>query len=515
MNLIRAATTVGSYTAISRVFGLVREILLSHILGAGTLADAFVVAFKFPNFFRRFFAEGAFNAAFVPQIARCLANGDAEQGRALAKELAQKVFSCLAWFLFVFVVVVELTTPHIIPLLAPGFATTPERLDLAIQFTRITFPYILFISLSALLAGVLNSLYHFAAAAAAPILLNLMMIAALVFYPYTNLEPGFALCWSVFLAGLVQFGWLYWVCRQLDFKFWLKWPQVTDDVKKVLKLMVPGTIGAGVMQINLFIDMMLASLLPTGSLSYLYYADRLNHLPLSIFGVAIGTALLPSLSQCWRQGDVKKAYRQQNTALNFALQLTIPATVGLIVLSYPLIDLIFGHGHFQASDVQKTAPALAAFAFGLPAYVMGKVFVTTYFACEDTSTPVKIGLICVATNLALNLLLMPFFKHVGMAIATSIAAWINTFLLAIFLKKRNLFGFPKALFLNTLKITFVSLLMGGLLLYIQYWTSATGLKSMSKILEMVILVGAGGVFYLAFGYGVGIRPLSPLKSEVS
>ena len=342
MNLIRAAATVGSYTAISRVFGLVREILLSHILGAGTLADAFVVAFKFPNFFRRFFAEGAFNAAFVPQIARRLANKDEKLGQASAKDLAQKVFSCLAWFLFVFVLVVELTTPYVIPLLAPGFATTPERLDLAIQFTRITFPYILFISLSALLGGVLNSLHHFAAAAAAPILLNLMMIAALLFYPYTNLEPGPALCWSVFLAGLVQFGWLYWTCQKLDFKFWLQWPQITDDVKKVLKLMVPGTIGAGVMQINLFIDMMLASLLPTGSLSYLYYADRLNHLPLSIFGVAIGTALLPSLSKCWRKGDVKRAYHQQNTALNFALQLTIPSTVGLIVLSYPLIDLIFG-----------------------------------------------------------------------------------------------------------------------------------------------------------------------------
>ena len=272
MNLIRAATTVGSYTAISRAFGLLREILLSHILGANTLADAFVVAFKFPNFFRRFFAEGAFNAAFVPQIARCLANGDVQQGRLLAQALAQKVFSCLAWFLVGFVLMVEFTTPQLIPLLAPGFATTPERLELAIQFTRITFPYILFISLSALLAGVLNSLYHFAAAAAAPILLNLIMIAALILYPYTSLEPGFALCWSVFLAGLVQFSWLYWVCLQLDFKFWLKWPQLTADVKKILKLMVPGTIGAGVMQINLFIDMMLASLLPIGSLSYLYYA---------------------------------------------------------------------------------------------------------------------------------------------------------------------------------------------------------------------------------------------------
>jgi putative peptidoglycan lipid II flippase len=512
MNLLRAATTVGSYTAISRIFGLIREIFLSHILGAGIIADAFVVAFKFPNFFRRFFAEGAFNAAFVPQFAGLLTGKDSQQSYFLAKELAQKVFSNLAWFLFIFVVFVELTTPYLIPLLAPGFATTPEQLNLAIQFTRITFPYILFISLSALLAGVLNSLHHFAAAAAAPILLNLMMISALVFYPQTGMEPAFVLCWSVFLAGLIQFAWLYWACQKLDFKFWLTWPQLTADVKKVLKLTVPGTIGAGVMQINLFIDMMLASLLPAGSLSYLYYADRLNHLPLSIFGVAIGTALLPMLSKAWRQGNQEQAYHSQNIALDFALQLTIPAAVGLMVLSYPLIDLIFGHGHFQKADVWATAPALAAFAFGLPAYVTGKVFATTYFACEDTSTPVKVAILCVITNFGLNLLFMPFFKHVGMALATSLAAWLNTIVLAVILKRRRLFYFSRSLLNKVFRVNLVSMLMGIILICVQYQWPLENISTYYKIIKTLSLVGLGGAFYLIFGYKAGIRPLKHFSS---
>ncbi len=511
MNLLRAATTVGSYTAVSRIFRLIREILLSHVLGASVITDAFVVAFKFPNFFRRFFAEGAFHAAFVPQFAGKLVDSEFSSGQKAAQALAQNVFSCLAWFLFFFVVLVEVATPYLIPILAPGFTTTPERMELAITFTRITFPYILFISLSALLAGVLNSLDRFAAAAATPVLLNLMMIAGLGLYIPLNMEPGIAVCWSVFLAGIVQFVWLYQACRRVHFRFWLTWPSLTQDVKKVLKIMLPGTIGAGVMQINLFIDMMLASLLPTGSLSYLYYADRLNHLPLSIFGVAIGTALLPSLSRYWRQGDHHQAHHNQNLALEFALQLTIPAATGLIVLSYPLIDLVFGHGHFTHQDVQATAPVLAAFALGLPAYVAGKVFATTFFACEDTKTPVQVAIVCILVNFCLNLLFIPFFKHIGMALATSAAAWINTFILALLLKQRGLFHFSYSLMNSTFRIGAASLLMGGILYFGQKQWSFLELQSVFKILGIVGWVGFGATLYLILGYSFGIRPLQRIK----
>ncbi len=502
MQLIKAVTTVGGYTALSRILGLIREILMSHVLGASLIADAFVVAFKFPNFFRRFFAEGAFNATFVPQFAGRLA----EKGPESAMNLAEHVFSVMAWFLFGFVIVVELTAPQLMPFLAPGFITTPERLELAVQFTRITFPYILFISLSALLAGVLNSLDRFAAAAAAPILLNIMMIGALLVFPTINIEPGFALSASVFLAGIVQFAWLYWVCKKAKVSLSLKIPVLTEDVRKVLRLMIPGTIGAGVMQINLLVDMILASLLPSGSLSYLYYADRLNQLPLSIFGVAIGTALLPPLSRYWRQGEVDKALATQSSALELGMQLTVPAAVGLVVLSFPLINLIFGHGHFTIMDVEATAPTLAAFALGLPAYVSGKVFATTFFAQQDTKTPVKVAIVAVISNLILNLILMQYLQHVGMALATSISAWINVTLLAILLKRKKQFVFSKVFLKMLFKILLLSGLMATALLFCQSYLPRSPETLTCQIILTLGYVFLGGFIYLGGGYLIGVRP---------
>ena len=508
MQLLRAATTVGAYTALSRILGLIREILMSHVLGAGLISDAFVVAFKFPNFFRRFFAEGAFNAAFVPQFAGRLA----QQGLVPAKILADHVFSVMAWFLLVFVAGVEIFAADLMPYLAPGFITTPERLSLATEFTRITFPYILFISLSSLLAGVLNSIDRFAAAAAAPILLNIMMIAALLVFPTLRMEPGFVLSVSVFIAGVVQFLWLYWVCGRTNINLRLGLPVLTDDVKKVLKLMIPGAIGAGVMQINLLVDMILASLLPTGSLSYLYYADRLNQLPLSIFGVAIGTALLPPLSRYWRKGDVEKALQTQITALEIALQLTVPAAIGLIVLSHLLIKLIFGHGHFTATDVAATAPTLAAFALGLPAYVVGKVFSTTYFAREDTTTPVKAAVICVVSNFIMNLIFMKWFLHIGMALATSLSAWINVIILGALLKRDGFFVFSRQLLIMTLKVVVLSAVMGLLLVFLQDTFPNNATSIFGEILITLGYVFIGILSYCLGGYAIGIRPWVSLRA---
>jgi putative peptidoglycan lipid II flippase len=365
MRLVLAVATVGGFTGLSRVFGLAREMLMSHFIGASVIADAFIVAFKFPNFFRRFFAEGAFNAAFVPEFAGVLS----KNGKDEAYNLANQVFSWLTLVLCIFVGLVVLFTPSIIHIIAPGFCDTPERLYYAIEFTRITFPYILCISLAALLAGILNSLDRFAAAAATPILLNIFMIIALLMLTE---NPGFALSLGVIIAGVVQLLWLYFVAARHGFCLKLQMPRLNDSVRKILKLMVPGAIGAGVMQINIFIDMMLASTLPTGSLAYLYYADRLNQLPLSIFGVAIGTVLLPNLSKAIRNNEQKKAFILQEKSMLLGLRLSIPAAVGLIILSFPLISLIYGHGSFTEHDVNVTAPALAAFALGLPAYVLSK-----------------------------------------------------------------------------------------------------------------------------------------------
>lgn len=454
MRLIRAMATVGGFTGVSRIFGLVRESLMSHIIGASAITDAFLVAFKFPNFFRQIFAEGAFNAAFVPQFSGKLAT----QGMDAAKLLAEHVLAILMTTLILFVMIVVIATPWIIDMMAPGFSSTPERLDMAITFTRITFPYILFISLAALLSGVLNSLNRFAAAAAAPIILNIVMIGAMLIYAYADLKIGHALSWGVFLAGFLQLAWLYWACWRLGFRLKIRMPRLTPEVRKIMRLMVPGAIGAGVMNINLFLDMIFASLLPSGSISFLHYANRLNLLPLSLFGVAMGTALLPSLSRHIRLGEEEKAKASQGLAVEVSLQLTIPAALGLVLLSYPIIALIYG---LKGDDITATAAALAAFATGIPAYVLGKVFVTGFFARQDTTTPVKIALVSITCNVILNMALMGPFSHIGLAMATSIAAWVNAGLQLIILQRRGWFSLTPQIQMTAVKVSVAASAMGG------------------------------------------------------
>ncbi len=473
---------------------------MSHFLGAGLMADAFVVAFKFPNFFRRFFAEGAFNAAFVPIFAGELAEG----GKKEAQKIAMDVFSFMTFFLTGFCVLVVIATPSIIHILAPGFATTPERMDLAVNFIRITFPYILFISLTALLGGILNSIHKFASAAAAPILLNIIMISSLLLAGEFGFDPGYSLCTAVFIAGIVQFAWLYIVCTRYDFALRLHFPKITPKVKKILKLMGPGTIGAGVMQVNIFIDLMLASFLPTGALAYLYYADRLNQLPLSIFGVAISTALLPLLSKQIRLGEDTSARHTTNQAIEMALQLTMPATVGLVALAYPIIGLIYGHGKFDEAAIQATAPTLAAFAVGLPAYVVGKVLSTCFFARQDTKTPVKVALVSVSVNLALNFLLIWKLEHIGLALSTGLAAWANAGILAYVMKKRGWYNlYNKGLLVFFAKVTLACTLMAFALLGGQSLIRAPE-SLFGEIMSVLGFIGAALVIYMMISHFFGL-----------
>ncbi len=506
MNLFKAATTVGGWTAISRFLGMLREMLMSHYMGASVISDAFVVAFKFPNFFRRFFAEGAFNAAFVPQFAGKLT----EDGLPAAKKMATEAFSVMAWFLFGFVLLIELLTPFVMPLIAPGFSSTPERVELATTFTRITFPYILCISLTALLAGMLNSVERFWAASAAPVLLNITMIIALLMIPHTAINSGTLLSISVFVAGILQLGWLYFSCARQNLSIPLKIPTLTPDVRQLVKKMIPGMIGAGVMQINLLIDLQLASFLPVGSMSYLYYADRLYQLPMSIFGVAIGTALLPSLSKLWRAGDKNEALRLQNKALTFALFMNMPAAVGLIVLSHPLISLLFGHGQFTVADVAQTAPTLAAFASGLPAYVAAKVFATTFFSQNDTRTPVIVGGFAILGNLVLNLCLMPYLLHIGLALSTSLSAYGQAIALGIILYKRDLFKLNWDFVNFTVKITMISICMGCIVTYAPKGLSSIFALNNSQTVghygDAILVLGGcviGSLFYMAISHLCG------------
>ncbi len=434
MSLFRAMATVGSLTMASRILGFARDVAVAASLGAGPMADAFFVAFKFPNFFRRLFGEGAFNSAFVPIFAGLVAT----HGRLAALGFAEQALAVLVTALLVLQIVAIAAMPWLMLVLAPGFADEPAQFALAIELTRITFPYLLFICLVALMSGMLNALDRFAAAAAAPILLNLAMLVAVAGWPILGLaSAAHGLAWGVFVAGVLQLIWLSVGLQRAGVVLRLPRPRLTPEVRRLLRLMGPGAIGAGVTQINLLIDIILASLLPTGSVSYLYYADRVNQLPLGILGAAIGTALLPMLSRQIRSGMTDAAANAQSRALEYALVLGVPSTIGLVLLCQPIIAVLFERGAFGPDETAATSAALAAFAIGLPAYLMVKVFATCFFAREDTTTPVKIAIVAVGFNLVLNLLLMQVLAHVGLALSTALAGYLNAGLLGLALHRRG------------------------------------------------------------------------------
>ena len=459
MALLRPIATIGGYTLVSRVLGFLRDVLVAAYLGAGPVADAFFVAFKFPNFFRRLFAEGAFNAAFVPIFAGMVATS----GREAARRFAEDAMAVLLAALFALLVAAELAMPWIMRGLAPGFVADPVKFTLAVELTRITFPYLLFISLVSLQGGVLNSLDRFSAVAFTPVLLNLCLIGGLIGLAGLTPTPGHALAWGVAGAGVAQFLWLAWATGRAGMSLSLPRPRLTPEVKRLLTLMLPAALGAGVVQVNLLVDIVIASLLPTGAVSYLYYADRIYELPLAVIGIAIGTTLLPALSRQARRGATAEAVATLNRGLEAALLLSLPATAALAILPLPIISVLFERGAFGAAEAAATASALAAYAAGLPAYVLIKVLTPGFYAREDTRTTVKIAVVCVIANTAVALALMGPFAHVGIAFATAVSAWINVAALAVILKRRGHLVPDAELLKRTPRMIMASLIMGGVL----------------------------------------------------
>jgi putative peptidoglycan lipid II flippase len=433
MALIRFAATVGGYTLASRVLGFLRDVLIARYVGAGMVSDAFFVAFKLPNLFRRLFAEGAFNLAFVPLFA-----GRVEtSGQAPARAFAEDALAVLLWALVAVTILAEIAMPWLMYAFAPGFSADPAKFDLAVALTRLTFPYLLMVSLVSLLGGVLNSVERFAAAASAPILLNLCLIAGLVIFGPRLATPGHALAWAVAVAGIVQFLWLAWNCQRAGLLPALPRPRLTPGVRRLLVVMAPAAVGAGVQQLNLFVDVIIASLLPTGAVSFLYYADRVVQLPLGVVGVALGTALLPTLSRRLRAGEAAAAAESQSRAIEFAMLLILPAAAALITVAGPIITVLFERGAFEAADSAASAGALMAFAAGLPAFVLIKVLAPGYFAREDTRTPLKVAAACLVANVVLNLILIWPLAHVGIALASSLSSWLNVALLSLGLARRG------------------------------------------------------------------------------
>jgi putative peptidoglycan lipid II flippase len=493
-SLIKSFATVSSWTLVSRVLGFVRDMQMAAILGASPLSDAFLVAFKLPNFFRKLFAEGAFNAAFVPLFSGTLAS----EGKDVARQFAREALSALTFVLLVFSALAMLAMPWITNFMAPGFDQDPEKFATTVELSRITFPYLLFISITSLLVGVLNSMDKFAAGAAAPILLNLCFIIGLGFFAQSAETPAHAAAWAVFAAGVAQCLMLLWCVRRAGMWPAPALPRFTPRVKQLLLLMGPATIGSSVAQISLFIDVILASSIPQ-AVSYLYYADRVNEFPLGIIGIAIGTAVLPLLSRQWRLGETQSAQNTQNRALELAFFFSTPATVALMVIGLPIVSVLFEHGQFTAEDSRMTSYAMFAYAAGLPAFVAVKILLCGFFANRDTKTPVKIAGICVASNIALNIALIELLKpygigHVGLAAASAITGWMNACLLAYGLHKRGMFAPDARLFSRLWRQLLAALVMAAVLYGVfvpleVYFTQPH--SKWERMLALIAMVAAG------------------------
>lgn len=433
MHFARALFTVSGLTIVSRVAGFLRDTLTAMLLGAGPMADAYFVAQRLPNLFRSLFAEGAFAAAFVPLYAA----EDKRMGREAAQRFAGEALALLLAVLIPFSLLLMVFMPWIIQLLAPGFMENHEKFAATVRFSRITFPYLTLISITALQGGVLNALGKFGPAAAAPIALNIVLIIALSLTRVFDWQVGETLAWAMMVAGAAQALWLAWSCRRAAVAIPLLWPRLTTASVRLFKQVGPGAIGAGAAQINLLLSTILASLLPTGAVSYLFYADRLNQLPLGIVGIAVATTLLPLLSRHTESGDDDKVRHYISRAIEFCLALGIPATIGLALAASPIISTLFEHGEFSRTDTVETAKALAAYALGIPAFLLVKVFSARFFASHDTRTPVKIALVTMAVNVVCALALLEPLQHVGIALATSIATWINAVLLFMALRRNG------------------------------------------------------------------------------
>ena len=510
MSFTRAIATVGGFTLLSRLAGFARDIVLSAVLGSGAVADAFFVAFKLPNFFRRLFAEGAFSAAFVPLFARELQEG----GRAEALAFARQAQAALLLVLVPFTVLLILAMPGVMTVLAPGMRDDAPTFAMAIEFGRIAFPYLLFISLASLYGGVLNSIDRFAHVAATPILLNLALIGAVLGLTPFLPSSGHAASIGVAIAGVLQWLWLLAACARDGVGMRLVRPRWTARVARLVRLATPVAIGGGVQQISVMLDVVWASLLPVGTISALYYADRIAQLPLGVVGIAIGTALLPLLARELRAGHTASAMANQNRAIEYGLLFSLPAALALWLLAEPIIRILFEHGRFTAPDTARTAGALAAFATGLPAFVVVKALTPGFFAREDTRTPLYIAIAAIATNVVLNIafLYATTLAEFGIALASSLSGWLNAALLATVLWHRGHWSPDSRLSSRGLRMVATALGMGAALWATLWWlTPALARADLRGALALLAACVIGAAIYAALGALLGVVRLSELR----
>jgi len=492
--MIRRIATVGGLTLVSRLTGFIRDVVMAAILGAGPIADAFFIAFRLPNHFRAILAEGAFNAAFVPAYARTLE----KDGKAASRRFADQIAAALLVINIVLLALALLFTPYVVGLLAPGLSEDPERYQLAVALTRITFPALLLVSIQTMIAGELNANGRFAAAAGAPVLLNVCMIIALLSAAWFP-NAGYAAAWGVLAAGVVQVILVAVDAELHHFGLRLRMPRLDLPTRKFLKALGPAIIGAGGVQLALFADTLIASFLPAGALSALYYADRINQLPIGVVGIAVGTVLLPEMSRRLAAGDEKGAASAQARGIQLALLLTVPCAAAALTIPDLIMRALFARGAFTAQDAAAAGATLAAYSAGLLPFVLLRSFTAPFYARRDTATPVKAALLAAAINVALKFALMGPLAQVGLALATSAGAWINLGLLAFFARRQGFVVSGAAIGKPVAKLILCGVLLALGLFAGAYGLSIAlaGLTHFRDETALAILVLLGGAFYFA------------------
>ncbi|MCE3255824.1 MAG: murein biosynthesis integral rane protein MurJ [Rickettsiaceae bacterium] len=492
MRLFKSAFTISFFISLSRILGFIRDVLIAKYLGVGVLSDAFFAAFKLPNFFRRVFAEGAFNSAFVPIFVDKLHHHD---NRKDAKDFVRDILSLLFFVLLIFIILLQIFMPFAMKMMFYGFSADAEKLSLLTNLSRITIFYLLFISITSLFSGILNSLGKFAAPSSVPIILNGTLIASIFVFGSVTPNLAYALSWGVFAAGVLQLLWLMFFLYRAGILVYPTFPKINSDIKHFFKKLLPGIVGANVMQINLLVDTMIASLI-SGAVSYLYYADRINQLPLAMIGIAINIALLPTLSKAIKLNEISKAMSLQNLALEASLILVIPATLALTCLAYPMIEVLFQRGAFGENETAAVAKALMFYSFGLPAFVMVKVLEPGFFARGNTKTPMNIALICLVNNVILNIIFFKPFGYVGIVLASVCSSYLNVSLLLWNLIKNKNFIFEENFAIKLVKIFIPAILM-ALILLASNWYLA---RLITPIANLICTIIIGLISYFAVAY---------------
>jgi len=508
MNLLSSTYVFSFFTLISRLLGYLRDILIAIFLGASIFADAFFVAFRLPNTFRRLFSEGTFNAAFIPNYVSAKSENTKK-----GKKFANEVFSLLVFILFFVVILVEIFTPYLVFLIAPGFLEDNEKFNLAVELTRITFPFLFFVSLSSFFSGILNSNNKFAAAAAAPIILNLILILSLLASYYFNLNFEKNLSYGVTLSGILQLIFLIFFTKKyyfptLEFKLY-----ISKKVKFFFKKLLPSILSSGVTQINILVGTIIASF-ETSAVSYLYYADRIYQINLALAGVAVGTVSLPVLAKACKQKNLTQVTSIQNKSLELSLLFSVPASIGLIFASHDIINALFGYGSFNIVNVSMTSMALTYFAYGVPAFALIKILSNFYFARNNTKTPFYISSFIVFLNIVISI---SFFDRIGfiiIPIATSISTWAGVIIYVYLLYLNNFLIVKSYLIKNILKIIFNTFLMATLLFFmLNFYSDYLDYDYHYKSIYLVAIVGFVACFYLISCYLVGILNIKKFKTN--